>query len=167
MTRVGVKAYCAILLICLSYSVFTQAKTHSAARSSPRKDAKMKGELYLGRMGNQADIEMAGVKCSIKAIGVQAPEGEVPKKFKIELRCGERSQVLWDLEKPGTAEVFFDEPAFELLWAGDKDGDGKIDLEMEMSPKYSCTEKVTYLSSKASGSEIVGVSRRAKKVCGG
>ncbi len=140
--------------------------TLSAAGKSKVIDAEMSGESYLGLIGNKVDIVLNKERCSVKSTGTSGAEGEAPKKFKIVFSCGSRSQVLWDIEKPALDDFSFDDPGFKVLWAGDYDGDGKIDLKMELSPKYSCSRKVTLLSSKAKKSELVGVSGASNIVCG-
>jgi len=66
-----------------------------------------------------------------------------------ELRHGSRVQLLF----PKTE--FVDEPHYEIVWAGDLDRDGKLDLITVLSQKYSYYPYEVWLSSKATGSEMV------------
>jgi hypothetical protein len=66
------------------------------------------------------------------------------------LTDGNRTQVLY------SADGFADEPHFDIKWAGDLDGDGKLDLVVDLSRKYSVHLYRLLLSSKASGAQLVG-----------
>ena len=43
-----------------------------------------------------------------------------------------------------------------LLWAGDLDGDGRLDLVLDESDHYNVTETTLYLSSTAAPGALVG-----------
>jgi hypothetical protein len=60
-----------------------------------------------------------------------------------------RRQELFRLSGPR------DGPHFEVLWAGDLDGDGRIDLLMTMSDKYSAYPRQLFLSGAAKAGELV------------
>ena len=66
------------------------------------------------------------------------------------LTDGSRTQVLY------AADGFADEPHFDIQWAGDLDRDGKLDLVVNLNRKYSVHPYRLILSSKASGSPLVG-----------
>ena len=66
------------------------------------------------------------------------------------LRDGRRSQVLY------SADGFVDEPHFQIVWAGDLDRDGKLDLVVNIHRKYSWHPYRLLLSSKAVGKSLVG-----------
>lgn len=123
--------------------------------------AHVSGNTYLGLAGNSAEISLDSVRCVLESEG-QPEQGE----FRLVFTCGNRNQVLWDMHAPVPGDFAFDEPRFSLLWAGDRDGDGRIDLVMEMSPKYSCSREVTYLSSLAQTKELLGVAGSPETVCG-
>jgi hypothetical protein len=63
---------------------------------------------------------------------------------------GHQSQVLYSVDG------FADEPHFEIVWAGDLDRDGKLDLIVNLERKYSWHPFRLLLSSKAVGAELVG-----------
>lgn len=71
------------------------------------------------------------------------------EKAVITLRHGDRSQVIYRMQKE------IDEAHLELNFAGDLDGDGKLDLVMTNSPKYSWYPTTLYLSSAAKPGELV------------
>jgi hypothetical protein len=50
-----------------------------------------------------------------------------------------------------------DSCSWELLWAGDLDGDNKLDLFLDVSPSYLFVENVLFLSSVARSGEMVGI----------
>jgi hypothetical protein len=49
------------------------------------------------------------------------------------------------------------EPRFDVNWAGDLEGDGRLDLVATFSPKYSMHPRRLYLSSSADPGELVGL----------
>jgi len=78
------------------------------------------------------------------------------RKYQIALRDGVvtlsgdgHRQELFRMSGPG------DEPHFQILWAGDLDGDGRIDLLMTLSDKYSAYPRQLFLSGAAKPGELV------------
>ena len=69
---------------------------------------------------------------------------------KVVLTHGRETQVLY------STDGFVDEPHFDVPWAGDLDGDGKLDLVVNLSRKYSLHPYRLLLSSMAAGGELVG-----------
>jgi hypothetical protein len=69
---------------------------------------------------------------------------------KVILAQGGRTQVLY------SADGFVDEPHFEVVWAGDLDRDGKLDLVVNLHRKYSWHPYRLLLSTKALGKDFVG-----------
>lgn len=67
------------------------------------------------------------------------------------LSDGIRTQVLYD------AQGFADEPHFQIVWAGDLDRDGKLDLVVNLDRKYSWAPYKLLLSSRAKGRNLVGL----------
>jgi len=65
-----------------------------------------------------------------------------------------RRQILFDAAAP--AEFSCDEPHFEIIWAGDMDRDGRLDLLVTFSRKYSYYPRRLLLSSAAPEADIVG-----------
>ena len=61
-----------------------------------------------------------------------------------------RRQVLY------SADGFVDEPHFEVVWAGDLDRDGKLDLIVNLHRKYSWHPYRLLLSSSAATGALVG-----------
>lgn len=71
----------------------------------------------------------------------------------VTLSDGERSQVLFT---PEMDPFDCDEPHFDVHWAGDLDGDGRLDLLATFSVKYSNHPRRLYLSSTAAPGDLVG-----------
>jgi hypothetical protein len=78
----------------------------------------------------------------------------------IVLTQGRRSQGLFDAANPGVTRnpalaVSCDEPHFTLHWAGDLDRDGRLDMLVTFSRKYSYHPRQLLLSSSARSGELV------------
>lgn len=81
--------------------------------------------------------------------GAQCSEHAFPRKPQLVLTSGESTQVLYSLEDCGN------EPYWYLLWAGDLDRDGKLDLYVSVSYHYNISQKKLFLSSQAAKGELV------------
>jgi hypothetical protein len=66
---------------------------------------------------------------------------------------GDLTQTLYT---PADSPFDCDEPHFDVHWAGDLDGDGRLDLAATFSSKYSHHPRRLYLSSAAAGHELLG-----------
>jgi hypothetical protein len=66
------------------------------------------------------------------------------------LTDGQRRQVLY------SADGFVDDPHFDIVWAGDLDRDGRLDLIVNLHRKYSWHPYRLLLSSLASKEQLVG-----------
>ena len=130
----------------------------NAIANSHNDVAVVNGDRYLGVLGATIDIEFNGLICLLNSAG--NPEQQ---KFSLVFTCNGQEQVLWH---DGLTILELDEPRFELLWAGDNDGDGKLDLILEISPKYSCSQQVQYRSSIAPKGLLVGQSDLNEAECG-
>jgi hypothetical protein len=75
--------------------------------------------------------------------------------------AGRGSRLL--LESGGVSQILYQWPAklederCELLWAGDLDGDAKLDLYIYVSSHYAATEHTLLLSGSAIGPKLVNV----------
>jgi hypothetical protein len=70
------------------------------------------------------------------------------------LTQGALAQTLYP---PGNDDFSCDAPHFSIQWAGDLDGDGRLDLVTTFSPKYSWYPRRLYLSSAAQPGALVGL----------
>lgn len=65
------------------------------------------------------------------------------------LSSGERTQVLYTLEECGN------DPTWYVIWAGDLDNDGKLDLYVSVNQHYNVSERKLFLSSLAAEKDLV------------
>ena len=73
---------------------------------------------------------------------------------KVILTDGSRTQVLY------SADGFADDPHFDIVWTGDLDGDGRLDLVVNLSRKYSEHPYRLLLSTRAAAGQLVGDAAR-------
>lgn len=109
-------------------------------------------EKSLERM-SPVSLKLADTSYELKVIG--SDEGEqcssdgLPREARLILSSGKSEQVLYSLEECG------DDPAWFLLWAGDLDRDGKLDLYVSVTQHYNVSEKRLFLSSAAGDGGLV------------
>jgi len=72
----------------------------------------------------------------------------------ITLSDGDRTQALY---RADAQQFACDEPHFTVDWAGDLDGDARLDLVTTLSPKYSYYPRRLWLSSAAAAGDLVGL----------
>jgi hypothetical protein len=87
---------------------------------------------------------------------VAAPDGAdgkcetvFPPEARLALELADSRQTLYSLDGCGN------DPVWYLLWAGDLDHDGKLDLYVNVTQHYNVSEKRLFLSSQASEGELV------------
>lgn len=86
---------------------------------------------------------------------IVSPTGEkcdqygLPKNAKLVLSSVDQSQVLYALEDCGN------DPTWYVIWAGDIDGDDKLDLYISLTQHYNVSERKLFLSSQAYGGKLV------------
>lgn len=85
---------------------------------------------------------------SPKRLSPEAP-GRLPPDAKLTLTSGSSVQTLYSLNK-GSGDI-----DWYLLWAGDVDGDGKLDLYLSLSYHYNIEQRRLYLSSQAKAGNLV------------
>jgi hypothetical protein len=73
----------------------------------------------------------------------------------VTLSDGQTTQRLYDAAADTTYTC--DEARFDVHWAGDRDGDGRLDLLATFSSKYSYLPRRLYLSSAAAPGDIVAI----------
>jgi hypothetical protein len=73
----------------------------------------------------------------------------LPRNARLLLVNGESRQVLYTLQDCGT------DPSWILLWAGDLDRDGKLDLYVNVTQHYNVSERKLFLSSQAADGQLV------------
>jgi hypothetical protein len=85
------------------------------------------------------------------------------------LTQGGRTQKLFDAAEPGATNdpallVSCDEPHFTVHWAGDLDRDGRLDMLVTFSQKYSYHPRQLFLSSGARSGELVAEVARYERI---
>ncbi len=80
---------------------------------------------------------------------VKCRDHSFPKNAKLVLVSGKVEQVLYSLDDCGN------DPNWYLLWAGDLDRDGKLDLYASVNQHYNVSERRLFLSSQAKKGELV------------
>ena len=93
-----------------------------------------------------------GSDYELKVIGDHAEQcgsNALPKNAQLVLKNGETTQVLYTLQECGN------DPSWSLVWAGDLDKDGKLDLYVNVTQHYNASEKKLFLSSQADEGQLV------------
>lgn len=91
---------------------------------------------YVLKIGGNQEKE----KCTEQAL---------PENATLVLVSGNTAQVLYSLKECGS------DPGWSLLWAGDLDRDGKLDLYVNVNQHYNVSEKKLFLSSRAAKGQLV------------
>jgi hypothetical protein len=98
-------------------------------------------------------LKLAQTSYALKVVGAddgaQCSEHAFPKGAQLVLASGDSTQVLYSLEDCGN------EPYWYLLWAGDLDSDGKLDLYVRVSYHYNVAQRKLFLSSQAAEGQLV------------
>jgi hypothetical protein len=98
-------------------------------------------------------LELAESSYELKVVGsedtAKCPDESLPRNARLVLVSGESKQVLYSLEECGS------DPSWYLIWAGDLDRDGKLDLYLNVSQHYNISEKKLFLSSQAGKGQLV------------
>ncbi|MFN2454940.1 MAG: hypothetical protein ABR577_12035 [Pyrinomonadaceae bacterium] len=112
-----------------------------------------KEEKSLGN-GAAVDLKLNGTNYRLTVVSnnEQPTDYGVGADSKLMLTDGTTTQVLF---VPSDSEMDADEPFIFLNWAGDLDGDGKLDLYMTLSPHYNVRRQVLLLSSQADEGQLV------------
>ncbi|MEK6281296.1 MAG: hypothetical protein AABN95_13165 [Acidobacteriota bacterium] len=98
-------------------------------------------------------LKLADISYELKVVSPEGVENcsdeKLPKNAKLVLASAESTQTLYSLEDCGN------DPRWLLLWAGDLDGDGRLDLYISVNQHYNVSEKKLFLSSKAIEGRLV------------
>ena len=81
--------------------------------------------------------------------GAKCWKDGLPKNAKLVLTSGNSSQILYTLDQCGN------DPGWSLIWAGDLDKDGKLDLYVTVNQHYNVIERRLFLSSQADEGQLV------------
>jgi hypothetical protein len=111
------------------------------------------GRLALGHAAN-LDLTLGGAtyNLSVNTTDTVYTSSIDRDDAKLILSKGEESeQVIYDLGgKGGSTEAYW-----ELIWAGDLDGDNKLDLYVQVGYHYNSSQRKLFLSSRAKKGRLV------------
>jgi hypothetical protein len=96
-------------------------------------------------------LKLGAQEYQLKVIGRNySPEQQLEfLDIKLALTSGAKTQILYSVKD--TSET----NSWNLLWAGDADGDGKLDLYVDVSWHYNVSETRLFLSSQAKPGQFV------------
>lgn len=110
-------------------------------------------DMYLGTQSH-VRLALQGAEYRLTVHDDDAREGQppspgLPQRATLRLHIGAISQPLFSMTS-------HDEATWKLLWAGDLDGDGKLDLLLNLSTHYNVSTRRLFLSSGAKKGQMVG-----------
>lgn len=76
------------------------------------------------------------------------PASHLAQNSRLILASGGRTQVLFHVAEHGDA-------SWSLLWAGDLDGDGELDLYLDLNTHYNTSQRRLFLSTRAARRSLV------------
>ena len=95
-------------------------------------------------LGEQSYVLKVGSEDTAKC-----PYQSLPRNARLVLVNGEIKQVLYSLQDCGS------DPSWSLVWAGDLDRDGKLDLYVNVTQHYDSSERKLFLSSQAGEGQLL------------
>jgi hypothetical protein len=106
--------------------------------------------------GSNVAVRLAGAEYALSVVTAHKGAAPVPgvtfDDSKLILSRGALTQVIYDLGGKGDET----ETAYwKLLWAGDLDGDRRLDLYVQVSGHYNIIERKLFLSSRARPKQLV------------
>lgn len=100
----------------------------------------------------QVELKLSGKSYVLKVVGQGSEKCRwttFPPNAQLVLALGDSEQTLYTLEDCGN------DPYWLLLWAGDLDRDGKLDLYVSVTQHYNVSERRLFLSSAAGDEDLV------------
>jgi hypothetical protein len=120
------------------------------------------------KYGTQISLKLNEENYLLKVASNREPSRDCPDCLQSDTRLiltmARSSQTIYDLGKilraefgdgPEIIKVIAETPGWHLLWAGDADRDGKLDLYFNLSSHFNTTERRLFLSSQANPGELV------------
>ena len=98
-------------LIAISILIITQ----TSIAEQPNQTT-ITGDDYLGIIGQEVVIKFKDKTCTVTTKGISGKKNEAPKEFTLNFNCGNKTQVLWDINKPNKDDFSFDDAPFEVIW---------------------------------------------------
>ena len=110
-------------------------------------------QLYLGRSVYSLEVSGSGDDSECSTVGL-------PHNARLVLKSGDKAQTIYSL-----GWHCGDDSLWQLIWAGDLDGDGKLDLYLDFGEMYFY-EKRLLLSSQAAKGQLVKDVAQLRGSCG-
>ena len=107
--------------------------------------------LSMGKEKRKSDVQLLAVG---KAVEMNHAAAALIHDYRFLLYSGDEPNV--HIQELARVEPFAMDGTPRIVWAGDIDRDGKIDLLLDTTYHYNLTRLVLYLSSAAKEGEIVG-----------
>lgn len=120
------------------------------------------GSVPTARCSNEGDVGKP-IQCSLPnaatkyQLAIDCNSGRCP----MTLSANGMSQRLFVFNKDAESPDF---KGLRVIWAGDLDGDGKLDLLVDVTNGYNAGDTALYLSSKAKSGHLVGLAATLKTV---
>jgi len=112
----------------------------------------LEGEKALEK-ASPLSLSLAEHSYVLKIVGDEdtekCSEQLLPRNAKLVLASGNSAQILYSLKECG------DDAGWTLLWAGDLDRDGKLDLYVSVHQHYNVSERKLFLSSSVDEGQLV------------
>lgn len=106
------------------------------------------GVRNLGN-GEIVDLSLNGKSYQLKVVSDNpTPDRNLLPNSKLIFSTGAKSQVVFSVKVPNDG-------GWSLLWAGDLDGDGRLDLYMDLHNNYNSSQSRLFLSSQAARGNLV------------
>lgn len=142
-------------------SIATPIKQESVIvllRGMPLREGAVPTARYSGEgdAGKPLQITLPDAQTTYK-LGIECVGGRCP----LTLSANGTSQRLFVFNEDADAGDF---KGLRVIWAGDLDGDGKLDLLVDVSNHYNGGDTALYLSSKARNGELVGQAAKLQTV---
>ncbi len=104
--------------------------------------------------GKTVSLKLGAQQFQLKVVGRQrrltgAYQGQTAYDLKLVLTDGKLTQTLYSIKDNVESRPW------HLVWAGDADGDGKLDLYLDLSWHYNVSESKLFLSSQAKSGQLV------------
>ncbi len=104
-------------------------------------------------LNSPVNLKLHGMQYQLRVASKKTPDPVkdplLPDDARLVLTAGNSTQVLYS---PGHA---VDDAEWELIWAGDLDRDGKLDLYVDVTWHYNISQHTLFLSSQAGKGQLV------------
>lgn len=99
--------------------------------------------------GFKKDFALNGKTFTLKVVNENSTEENISDGTKLMLTSGNVEQIVYPTAGERVGEFWY------LLWAGDLDGDGKLDFYADVSDHYNSSMPTLFLSSEAKKGKLV------------